>query len=83
MSDASVSVLQAMRKLLALYLSRFSSISGNMINCGTILNWLEVRLTVAPPLSLLGPGGNSHLVQAFFVFRALQIDLSAHQIVTE
>ena len=33
---------QAMRKLLSLYLSRFSSISGNMINCGTVLNWLEV-----------------------------------------
>ena len=35
-------VLQALRKLLSLYLHRFSSIAGNMMNCGSILSWLEM-----------------------------------------
>ncbi len=34
--------LQAMKKLLGLYLTRFSTIAGSMINCGPILSWLEV-----------------------------------------
>ena len=36
---------QQVRESLSLYLQRFSSIAGNMINCGPVLSWLEVRST--------------------------------------
>jgi len=30
------------RRLLTEYLDRFSQIAGNLINCGPVLNWLEL-----------------------------------------
>ncbi|XP_069691130.1 GTPase-activating protein CdGAPr isoform X3 [Periplaneta americana] len=33
---------ESIRRLLTEYLSRFSQIAGNLINCGPVLNWLEL-----------------------------------------
>ncbi|XP_071841993.1 rho GTPase-activating protein 32-like isoform X3 [Apostichopus japonicus] len=33
---------EAVRAMLSHYLSRFSQIAGNMINCGPVLNWMEI-----------------------------------------
>lgn len=33
---------ESVRKLLSDYLTRFSHIAGNLINCGPVLNWLEL-----------------------------------------
>lgn len=36
-------VFQELESILQGYLKRFSEIAGSMINCGSILNWLEVN----------------------------------------
>ena len=35
--------VQAVKAMLSHYLVRFSQIAGDMINCGPVLNWIEVR----------------------------------------
>ena len=49
------SLNQEQRKFLSIYLKRFSSIACNMINCGPILTWMEVRL-ILPELITGMPG---------------------------
>ena len=36
-------MFQEVEQLFQSYLRRFSELAGAMINCGSILNWLEVR----------------------------------------
>lgn len=38
----SLPVFQPVTKMLASYLSRFSAIADNKINCGPVLTWMEV-----------------------------------------
>lgn len=44
----SVLVFQPVTKMLATYLSRFSAIADNKINCGPVLTWMEVSAPWAP-----------------------------------
>lgn len=41
-SSQAALVFQAVTKMLATYLSRFSAIADNKINCGPVLTWMEV-----------------------------------------
>ena len=42
LNRASSYLQESIRRLLTEYLGRFSQISGNLINCGPVLNWLEL-----------------------------------------
>jgi len=35
-------MFQELTHVLRDYLNRFSSLAGSMLNCGSVLNWLEV-----------------------------------------
>lgn len=45
----SVLVFQSVTKMLSTYLSRFSAIADNKINCGPVLTWMEVSARWSSP----------------------------------
>lgn len=47
-----VTLAQSVTRMLATYLSRFSSIADNKINCGPVLTWMEVSPGLPPAVSV-------------------------------
>lgn len=70
---------QSVTKMLATYLSRFSSIADNKINCGPVLTWMEVSPNLLLPLPLASisysplrhdpPFSNFNISSALYIFK--------------
>ncbi|KAK2153627.1 hypothetical protein LSH36_291g07014 [Paralvinella palmiformis] len=80
--------MPAMKKLLILYLNRFTSIAGNMINCGPVLSWLELdnrgnRLIISDDSAINTPAvGAAHVVKRYTAQERDEISLEVGDIIS-
>lgn len=69
-----VTLAQSVTRMLATYLSRFSSIADNKINCGPVLTWMEVSPGLPPAVSVRESLGGHDPINLFQYFiRAFNI----------
>ena len=65
-------VFQEVEQLFQSYLRRFSELAGAMINCGSILNWLEVRLKRGSVCNHGNSGKKEEGIFSLFFFTPIQ-----------